>query len=88
MPKTTTRDRILSHLASRGEATNGEMARDLDLPEASIRRTTLQMEDAGKLQSTLAKYGGNQLTWRLAPTGNVNLADGVEYDTDPEQVTY
>ncbi len=44
--------RVLEHLSNHPEKTNQELSRDLDVPEPSIRRATLTLENSGKIYNT------------------------------------
>ena len=58
----TNADRILKHLESGSTYTNGELSRDLNIPEASVRRTTLKLEYAQKIYNVSE---GTPLVWQL-----------------------
>lgn len=80
----TTADRIIANLTRRGEATDAEMARDLDLPEASVRRTRHLLEAQGKV---FCQSYTIPMTWGLQPNTKTALADPEEayQDEDPFQ---
>lgn len=72
MTRQTTADRIIANLTRRGETTDQEMARDLDLPEASVRRTRHQLELEGRV---FCRSYEIPMTWGLKPNTSTVLAE-------------
>lgn len=61
----TAADRILQHLARVGEATDQEMARSLELPEASVRRSRNFLVLDNLVTGMQGRGYDNTFVWRL-----------------------